>query len=256
MGNTVRFGCTALVGTNKQGVLKPDEDGYYDICVGGLNVFNSIGDFYAFEGAQELFQQSSQFMRRVKRGVLAGEMGHPTKDVGMKDHEFMARVLTIRENNVCCHHREIYLDFDNVRDEQGNKVIAIRSKLKPAGPHGEALRASLENPHENVCFSIRALTNDTPDRMRGFTKRVLKTIVTWDRVTEPGLALAEKYKSPALESLGEDHIFTRSSLERAMNEVSASGMAMESSGLMTGRELFAAMGWSAPAGPKPGWLSW
>jgi hypothetical protein len=255
MGNTVRFGCTALVGTNKAGTLKPDANGYYDIVVGGLDVFNSVGEFYTYEGAKDLFQSSSQFMRRIKRGVLAGEMGHPVKEAGMRNEDFVARVLTIRENNVCCHHKEIYLDMDNVRDERGNKVIAIRSKLKPAGPHGEALRQSLENPDENVCFSIRALTNDTPDRLRGYTKRALKTIVTWDRVTEPGLSLAEKYKSPALESLV-DEVFTRTMIQSAMDGIRSSGVAMESSGLMTGRELFTAMGWDAPEGAKPGWLSW
>ena len=254
MSNQVRFACTALAGTNRAGKLVADANGYYDMVVGGLNVFNSVGQYYTYEGAKELFEESSQFMRRVKRGVLAGEQGHPKWQPGMSEAAYAQRIMSIYEENVCCHHKEVYLDFDNVKDEAGRPVIAIRSKLKPAGPHGEALRQSLENPDENVCFSIRAFTDDFQDRGRGLTKRILRTIVTWDRVTEPGLSVAEKYKSPSLESL-EDRYFSRGVLERGMADAQVRGIATESS-LMTGHELFKAMGWIMPKGERPPSFLW
>lgn len=251
--NQVRFSCTALAGTSRAGSLKPDEQGYYTTPVGALNVLNSIGQLYVYEEAKNLFEASSSFMRRVKRGVLAGESGHPKWIPGMTEDQYAQRIMAIYEDNICCHHREIYLDFDNVKDANGQPVIAIMSKLRPAGPHGEALRQSLENQHENVCFSIRAFTDDFRDHQRGLTKRILRSIVTWDRVLEPGIAVAEKYKSPSLESL-EDRNLSRGVLERAVLQQPV-GVAQESA-ILTANELFKSMGWSAPQGARPDFLSW
>lgn len=255
MSNQVLFSCTTLAGSNKRGVIKPDENGYYATCVGGLNVFNSVGQLYVYEEAKELFQRSSAFMRRVKGGKLKGELGHPKPLPGMSEEQFAARCMTIDERNVSCHHKEIWLDFDSVKDDQGRPVIAIMSKVAPSGPHGEQLKRSFENPDENVCFSIRAFTDDFHDRRMGFTKRVLRTIVTWDQVTEPGIAIAEKYKSPTLESFVE-RSFSRGVIERAMAPSSLTvGTAMEST-LLTGQELFQSMGWNIPTGERPSFLNW
>lgn len=252
MNHQIRFACTALAGSGKSGIIKPDDRGYYDIVVGGLNVYNSVGQYYPYEEAKHLFEQSSSFMRRVQRGVLAGETGHPKWLPGMNSDEYAQRIMSIYEENVCCHHKEIYLDFNSVKDVNGQPIIAIRSKLIPAGPGGAALKASLDNPDENVCFSIRAFTSDERDHRTGTMRRILRTIVTWDRVIEPGLALAEKYKSPALESL-QDMTLSRGVIERAM--APREGVATESA-LMTGQELFRAMGWNVPEGDRPNFLKW
>ena len=89
---TVRFTCTSLTGTGKEGVIRPDENGYYDMVIGGLNMLNSAGEYYEYEGAKELFNQSSSFMRRVKRGALRGEVGHPRREPGQSIDSFMNRV--------------------------------------------------------------------------------------------------------------------------------------------------------------------
>lgn len=257
MSNLIRFACTALAASNKTGVLKKDEDGYYELVVGALNIFNSIGQYYTYEGARDLFEASSTFMRRVKRGVLRGELGHPKPQPGMSEEQFAQRVMSIYEDNVCCHHKEIYLDFDRVKDERGNPIIAIISKVYPSGPHGESLRRSLENPHENVCFSIRAFTDDFDDR--NVTKRILRTIVTWDQVMEPGLSVAEKFKAPALESAivvpNFEHTFSRGQIQRSIKQASRYGMAQESA-ILTGEELMASFGWVTDAGEKPAFLKW
>ena len=163
MSNSVRFACTSLAGTNKVGNLKKDENGYYEVVVGALNVFNSAGQFYVYEQAKQLFESSSQLMRRVSRGSLRGEYGHPKMLPGMSNEQFANRVMSIHEENTCCHHKEITLDFDRVKDDQGKPVIAIISKVFPSGPMGAALERSLNNPNENVCFSIRAFTDDYRD---------------------------------------------------------------------------------------------
>jgi hypothetical protein len=266
MGNQIRFACTALAASNKSGVLKKDENGYYELVVGALNVFNSIGQYYVYDQARDLFEGSSTFMRRVKRGVLRGELGHPKPLPGMSEEQFAQRVMSIYEDNVCCHHKEIYLDFDRVKDDHGNPVIAIISRVYPSGPHGEQLRRSLDNPNENVCFSIRAFTDDFMER--GTCKRILRTIVTWDQVLEPGLAAAEKFKAPALEGahVGAsdrntqdfDHLFSRGQIERGIKRNSMYGVAQESA-ILTGQELFQAMGWDTTeteGAKKPAFLQW
>ncbi len=111
------------------------------------------------------------------------------------------------------------------------------------------LERSLKNKSENVCFSIRSFTDDYNDR--GITKRILRTIVTWDMVNEPGLSVAEKFQSPALES--SDLILSRGSIERGMRQAAAIGVATESA-RMNADELYYAMGWEQPA--KPGFFNW
>lgn len=254
--NNIRFACTALSGVNKVGVIKKDENNYYTMVVGALNMFNSAGQFYVYEQAKELFQSSSQFMRRVSRGALRGECGHPKPLPGMSNEQFANRVMSIHEENVCCHHKEIYLDFDNVKDDSGKPIIAIMSKVSPSGPMGPALEKSLNNPNENVCFSIRAFTDDYRDH--GITKRVLKTIVTFDQVNEPGLSVANKFNSPALEGFAEDGLsLSRGELERGINSAVSNGIATESV-ILSGEELFRSCGWdtSELKDSKPNYLKW
>lgn len=250
--NSIRFGCTSLAGTSKVGNLKQDDNGYWECVVGALNVFNSAGQFYVYEQAKELFQESSQLMRRVSRGALRGEMGHPKPLPGMTNDQFANRVMSIYEENTCCHHKELTLDFDRVKDENGKPVIAIISKVCPSGPNGPALEKSLKNKDENVCFSIRAFTDDY--REGGITKRVLKTIVTFDYVTEPGISVAEKFKAPALESTFEK-TFSRGEIERGLNVGGISGIATESV-ILTGSELFKSMSWEIDHRDIPKYMKW
>ena len=59
--NSVRYGCTSLLGVNKAGELKQDDNGYYEMIVGGLDVYNSAGQLYVFEEAKKLFEESPMF---------------------------------------------------------------------------------------------------------------------------------------------------------------------------------------------------
>jgi len=195
----IKFTATALP-PGKKGVLTPDASGYYEMVVGGLNVFNSVGEYYTYDGAVELFKSSSSFMRRVTSGCLKGEVGHPKRLPGMSMDDYLRRILTIEETNVCCHFKEVWLDESYGKNNpkfNNPNLVAIMAKIKPSGPKGDYLRQAFENGSENVCFSIRALTKDY--YQRGQTIRVLDQIVCWDNVVEPGIAIAKKWESPALE---------------------------------------------------------
>lgn len=179
--NTVKFTCTTLLG-DKQGILLPDDDGYYAQPIGGLNVYNSVGEFYTYQGAKQLFESSSALMRRIKTACLKSELGHPKPIPGQSYESFAQRVMEIDDKNVCAHISEVWLDFDNVKGANGKPIIVIMGKVKPAGPYADSLKQSFENPKENVCFSVRGFTDDR--FIGGIKERALKEIVTWDKVVK------------------------------------------------------------------------
>lgn len=227
MAEVVKFTATRLAGTGKQGILTPDADGYYEIMLGGLNVYNTAGEYYALEGAQELFEQSSSLMRRIKNGCLKGECGHPKRQPGQHMDEYVNRIVSVEETNVSHHIKEVWLD-QNYGQRMGVKnnpnMVGIVGKVKPAGPRGPALQAALENKCEDVCFSIRAMTKDY--YQRGTTYRVLTQVFTWDWVTEPGIGTSTKWQSPSLESLNEEFI-TRAPIETAVKLILDNPVAIE-----------------------------
>ena len=252
--SNIRFSCTSLAGTQKQGIIPKDANGYYDMVIGGLDILNSAGEYYDHAGAKELFQESSSFMRRVKRGALRGEVGHPRREHGQSIDSYMSRILDIDEKNVCVHFSEIYLDFESFKNPDGTKIVAIRAKLAPSGPKAEFLKQSLENKQENVCFSIRSFTENT--FKRGRTIKSIKTIVTFDYVNEPGIHIAEKYKSPALEgyATGRDVLVTQDDFQRACDEAVKMGIATESSVAVARDMIFKQFGWK-PQVKTPGWMA-
>lgn len=246
--NNITFTCTRLAGTNKVGDLKKNERGYYTMVIGALNMYNSAGMYYRFDAAKQFFEESSSFMRRVVRGALRGEYGHPRREAGMSMQAYYARLLSIHEDKVCCHFASVKLDFDNFKDDQGRPIIAIIAEVCPSGPLGHVLEKQLQNPNENVCFSIRSFTDDRMER--GVINRYIKTIVTFDYVNEPGMSVAEKWNSPALEGMPamedlQEAVFTRGQVEAAVSEIVEVGVGNESA-RMNAQELMAAFGWSMP----------
>lgn len=237
------YGCTALLGTNKTGKLTPDEDGYYTLVLGALDVFNSAGAFYPLGPAKALFENSSSLMRRISSGNCKGECGHPKKEPGMSMRDYLARIMRIEETNVCCHFKEVWLDDQAVKDKSGRSVCAVIAKVRPSGPQGPALKDALENPNENVCFSVRSLTNDFSQG--GILHKNIKTIVCWDWVTEPGISVATRWNSPALESF-EEVEFTSAHLEQVAQVDRSSSIGLESSGGLGVEDLRHDLGWDTP----------
>lgn len=233
----VVYGCTALVGTNKTGKLSPDSDGYYELVLGGLDCYNSGGAFYPLSTARALFEASSTLMRRIESGACRGEYGHPKKDPSQSMTSFLQRVSTIYEDNVCCHFKDVRIEQNAVKDKDGNRVIAVVGRVKPSGPKGEFLRASLESKDENVCFSVRSLTDDRVEG--GRLVKNIRSIITWDYVNEPGIALAKKWHSPSLESFDEAS-FSRQMVEN-LGEATQ-GVGMESVNEIA-KTIFVDFGW-------------
>lgn len=251
--SSVRFTCTSLVGTNKVGKLKKDENGYYTMVIGALNMFNSAGMYYSYDAAKHFFDESHAFKRRIAKGALRGEYGHPRREATMSQAQYHLRLLDIHPDKVCCHFAEVWLDFENYKDEHGRPIIAILARVIPSGPLASVLEKQLQNPEENVCFSIRSFTDDI--MVGGVMHRHIKTIVTFDYVNEPGMSVANKYLSPALEA-HTDVSFTRGEV------LAASSLARETVGVgneslsMTQQELLVAMGWDKPTSRAKSVWSW
>lgn len=243
LANKVTFTLNRLHGTNKVGELKKNENGYYTMVIGALNMFNSAGMYYRYDAAKQFFEESSSLMRRVQRGALRGELGHPRREAGMSTQAYYSRLMQIHEDKECVHFASIYLDFENYKDEQGRPIVAILADLIPSGPFAHVLEKKLANPLENVCFSIRSFTEDKMEQ--GVINRYIKTIVTFDYVNEPGMGVAEKWNSPALEGL-EDIVFTRGQVEAGTAQMMTTvGVGNESIEL-NAHELFHALGWKMP----------
>lgn len=226
----VHYGCTALLGTNKAGVLKPDANGRYDMVLGALEYPNSVGDIYTLKSAQEFFKQGSSLLRRIENGQLRAELGHPKFLPGMSEQDYLQRIMTIEESMVCAHISDVTISMDKVKcPKTGRTIIAFIGKVKPDGPYGHVLKERLEDPKQNVAFSVRSLTLN---RQVGFRQhKDFTQIVTWDYVNEPGLAPANKYSVPTLESYQETLTVTPLMVADLLNK-RKNPLSMESASLL------------------------
>lgn len=198
--------------------LKPDDDGYYSVILGAVNAFNSAGEFYDADGVAELItSDSSRLYQSLKYGALKGEIGHPSLEPGMSKQAFYARNMKIKLHLTSHHIKELRI-IETHRPSgvpgKGNYVI-IKGKVKPSGPYGDALKKALDNPEENVSFSIRCFTINT--YVNGVTIRKISQIITWDWVNEPGIDDASKWKTLGIEELAID---TRDICSINMDELS------------------------------------
>jgi hypothetical protein len=222
----VRMGCTMLLGTEKKGVLKPDADGYYTVVLGAYGAYNSMGMFYDLQTAIPFFQAGSPLTRMLEKGVLRGEYKHPEKQPGQSDQEYIGRIRQIDSDRVSHHIRSLRLE-EGHKDEKGRPITVVIGEVRPSGPYGKVLKDALDNPHENVYFSVRSLTMD--DMMRGI--KYTKEIVTWDFVNEGGIFRANKYYSPSLESFGEVEVTPTMLWSLAEEEKRKQALGLESTGV-------------------------
>lgn len=222
---------SVLPGTGLKGELACHPDGYFrDVVLGGFGTHNRSGQLYDFDSAARFFEMQSEFMNMVKSGHLRGECGHPKRQPGMKDKEWLARVCAIEETLISHHIREVKLVDGLVTDPKtGAKCPGVLAELKPCGPYGESLESSLKNPHENVCFSIRSLTADRimPTQWIKFMRR----LITWDQVYLAGIPSANKYESPSLESAVNTH-FSNRSVEEYIHDAESGRISLENSSVV------------------------
>lgn len=249
MSRTVVLSFAPLAGENRVGELKKDDKGYYhDMVLGALGAHNAHGAYY-HEEAVKLFRGDADLIRRAKNFALRGEDGHPRPTPGMTERQWFQRVADIYEPNICAQYIDIDLSFDSLRDDKNRPVIAIMSKVRPSGAQERSLERQLDNPLENVCFSIRSFTDDT--YIGGKLVKFIRKVVTFDKVNEPGFSFANKFSSPSMESLGTADVRTEFSLdmiEKVANDDLPMAVGMESHSIVrdTARDLVMAFQTQAP----------
>jgi len=180
--------------TTETKAFKPDKDGYYEITVGNGNKFSLDGSYFKAEGAINILKdKNSSINKLLSSGYLKGELGHPKKGLNESDKAFNHRNTIIREDNVSHFIKEVSAIETNVNENFGGfgNIVDFVVKLKPAGPHGPALKEALEDPDQNVAFSVRAFS------VRSYIGNTIVydnvAIITWDWVGNPGMAVANKW---------------------------------------------------------------
>ena len=189
---TLRYNCVALAGVNNAASIQRDGL-YYRVLLGALNVFNSENIFYTYNESKHVFERSNVFMRKMAAGNLYGECDHPEWAKGMTEAEFMDRNEWIEITNAAFHIRDV--DVIVTKEEcNGQPVVEIWGWIKPEESDlGRRLKAQLENEHQNVCFSLRAIVRQGV--IGGVRTRRIDKLVTFDWVIEDGLRICNKYSS-------------------------------------------------------------
>ena len=190
------YASVALPNPGKKGILKKLDNDYFEIILGAFGAFGNGGWLYDEKSAIEYIQNSPDFLELIKLRRLRSEWGHPVRTPGMTDVQWFERINTILESNWSSHIRKIHLSKDVVKDEKGRSVIAIIGEVTPCGPHASDFRRCLENPDEDVNYSIRSFARrDFKTQRKHITK-----IIGWDSVWNPGIKVASKFNTPSLES--------------------------------------------------------
>lgn len=189
------YGNVALAGSGKKGILKKLDNDYREIILGGIAAVGNGGWIYDERTAKQYMESDREFMEMVANGRLRSEWGHPVRVPGMSDHEWFARICSIYEPNISSHIRRISLSYNTVTDAKGRKIVAVIGEVRASGPKADEFRRWLDNPDEDVTYSIRSFARKDFNTMR---KHITK-IITWDSVFDPGIREASKYKTPSLE---------------------------------------------------------
>lgn len=186
----------ALAGSGKKGILKKLDNDYFEIILGAFGAFGNGGWLYDTATAMAYIERNPDFIKMMQNGRCRSEWGHPRRTPGMSDQDWFIRINEIMESNTSSHIRRISTSMDTVIDEKGRKVVAIIGEVRASGPMAGEFRRQLENPYEDVNYSIRCFAAKNFASMRKHINR----IITWDNVFEPGIGVATKYNTPSMES--------------------------------------------------------
>ncbi len=228
MTRTIVYSCDILKGINKGGVLKRDSDGWFlDVILGAFNSENSTGDIYSLETAKLHFEESSALMRKVKKGTLFGEAGHPEWVRGMNRDDYINRLCQVPHYNTSHCIRNLRLQ-EMINPQTREKYVAILGDILPVRDQGVHLEKELLTKDINVCFSIRTLTRDFPRSNLTYVKHITN-LITNDWVNECGIKHAQKYNSPSLESFDKNSTsrsfsFTKEEAEMALSKAVGFGL--------------------------------
>ena len=221
----IKYENVKLRETSKSGRLKRDADGYYDVILGAMNTFNSRGEYYAMEGAEEVFNGSSTYHRLISQGKLYGEHGHP-RPGSMSGPAYLRRLRQIHEDKYGTFFKSVTLDDTLWKRYPGlvsKGAVIIMGKVMPYGAFKETVSDGLSNPDINFAYSVRSFTDNY--RKNGRVVKVMKECITWDSVGAQGIGVAEKYCAPGLES--HEEIITVENMreaDRLINEDAVHGL--------------------------------
>ncbi len=227
MNSIVKYTASTLPGVNPVSNLEADNNGYYKCILGGFNLSNHSGIYYPLlPSVKQLFDVGGIVRRRLDSGLCRGEYGHPNVS-GLPLEQALQRLMKIEPTMVSHHIKSI--ELKNSKDEFGKAIVLAIGEVKPTGPYGSFVKEQLDNPEENVAFSIRSITADklVDNKM---TKVVLDAL-TYDYVTEPGIKHATKFNSMSLEELFPGMIFTEDTLNLAISHTNNYGLEEETSTL-------------------------
>ena len=237
MAEIARYACTSLPGLNSANKLKPDATGYYKCILGGFNMSNHSGVNYPLlPSVKALFGEGGIVRRRLDAGLCKGEYGHPKLD-GMALNDILKRLAFI-DPLLTSHHIKS-IELQNQKDTNGKELVLAVGMVKPSGPYGQYLAEQLNNPEENVAFSIRSFTRDIVHN--GLAAKQVVDAMTYDFVTEPGISKATKFNTVSLEELHETILFTDRDLTNAIATSSVAGLEATSDTLTM---VKTALGWN------------
>lgn len=251
MSKSVRYSCNIIQARDKKRILRQDDNGYHEICVGGFNMYNEQGKFYPLLPAvKAMFERGGTVRRMLDKGVLRGECDHPYPEPGQSLSDYINRVCRIEATRVSHHFRDIELRPG--KDDKGRDVVLAMAHLKGSGPYGDPLEKSLANTEENVAFSIRSMADEVRNMAR--LEKHIRSIITWDNVNEPGKAVATKYHTPSLENFLTDdsELLISPEIMLAANRANAH-LGFESDDNVT--RVMTDLGWTTIEVAN-GWMKW
>ena len=247
--NLATYSCISYPGLSAISKLKADSKGYYRVCIGGFDVMNQSGKPYLHTPAvKALFDNGGAVRRRLDSGYLRGEYKHPNVK-GLKFGEAVDRLADIDSTMVSHHFKNITLEPG--KDEHGRDIVLVYGVLKPAGPYEDSLRRSMNNTEENVAFSVRSLTR--PTVYRGRQGHEVTDVFTYDHVSEPGIAFANKYNTVSMEGICDDIHFTEQDLSSAIQANANMGLESSNSRLVMVKD---SLGWNKIQSTSMSSLDW
>lgn len=215
--SNISFGNIILAQSGKKGVLKPmkNKDGtdseYYLLNAGGFNIPNRHGITYPVNRyIEECMQPQSDLRRRIERGEVYGEWGHPSpvyfeemngvlvKRTITQVWQWINRLKEIDKNNICMHIREIHFDTSAWRGGSRGPIYNL-IEVCPYGDREKLFRDNITNPSMNTSVSIRTVI--TPFEFGDTTKNT-EYWTGYDAVLEGGMNHSNKHMTAGCEDYG------------------------------------------------------
>ena len=119
---------------------------------------------------------------RAMLNKLRCEVGHPQRTEGESDGDYIVRLNSIREDNVCATVR--WLRFERMLGSGAyhGEMTVIRGGVEASGPRADVIHRMLE-ARTPLRFGMRAYARERKDA-DGILVHELLDVVTWDLVSE------------------------------------------------------------------------